>query len=464
MTDVLIAAIIGLLVGGALGWLLAQLRAASRLAENTALARRAEDAQAQLASANTALDDARARIGALEREAAAAAEQIASRERAIVEQKQLLVEAEKRLSDTFKALSADALRGNNQQFLDLARKTFESLMTEAKGEVDKKQQAIDALLKPIRELLEKQNTAVQQLEKQRVGDYEGLRKHIEMIVAGNDLLRKETHRLVAALRRPESRGRWGEMQLRRTVELAGMTAHVDFSEQPQTEDSETRDRPDMTVHLPGEGVIVVDAKVALDAYLDSIEAEDPDQRSQRRVAHARQIEEHVRRLAAKAYWEQFARTPRLVVMFVPLESALQAAIEVRPDLHEKAMRENVLIATPMLLIALLRAVAFGWQQEAQAENAHRIAAVGRELFDRLGVFVEHMETLGKSLNRSTKAYNSAVGSLERRILPVTQRLRELGATDKPELKSPDALELEVREMTTARDLPPGDHSDSNGPA
>jgi DNA recombination protein RmuC len=374
-----------------------------------------------------------------------------------------LQEAEQRLKETFLATGAEALQVNSRQFLELAKKSFETLMTEARGDVEQRRQAIDNLVKPIRELLEKQNTAVGEIEKKREVAYKGIEEQIRQIIRANEKLDRETDRLVTALRRPEQRGRWGEMQLRNVVELAGMTEHCDFDEQVQTDDPATRDRPDMTVHMPGGGVIVVDAKVALDAYLDAV-LPDAD-RAALLKRHADQVEKHYRGLAGRRYWEQFEKTPKLVVMFMPLESALVAALEVKPNLHAEAMQNHVLIATPTLLVALLRAVAYGWQQEDVAANAREISLVGKELYDRLSTFVSHLERVGSGLDRAGKSYNAAVGSLERMVLSSSRKLKELHATTGPELEAPPQIETDIRAVTAPelKSLPASDEVEERRP-
>ncbi|MCK4871407.1 MAG: DNA recombination protein RmuC [Phycisphaerales bacterium] len=356
-----------------------------------------------------------------------------------------LEKMQRQFREAFDSLALKALERSGESFLKLA-----------KGELGKKEQAVDALIKPIKELLEKQGIAVGELEKKRSGAYVKIEEQIKQIIASNEKLDRETGRLVTALRRPEQRGRWGEMQLRNVVELAGMTEHSDFHEQVQTDDPNTRDRPDMTVHMPGDGVIVVDSKVALDAYLDALQP-DAD-REALLIRHAGQVEAHYKKLAGKRYWEQFERTPKLVVMFMPLESALVAALEVKPDLHAEAMENHILIATPTLLVALLRAVAYGWRQEDVAANAREIERTGKELYDRLATFVSHFEKVGTGLRRTKAAYNDAVGSLEHRILPSTRKLRALGVTTEDEIESPAQVEVEVRDVTASelKSLPTSD--------
>ena len=369
------------------------------------------------------------------------------------EERRSRVADEGRLKDTLGGLGAGALRANNQQFLDLARKTFDAVITEARGDVEQRKQAIDSMIKPINALLEKHNTAVTEIEKRRAVAYRGLEEQIKAIAASHEKLGLETSKLVAALHRPEQRGRWGEMQLRNAVELAGMTAHCDFTEQPQTDDPDSRDRPDMIVHLPGDGVIIVDSKVAIDAYLDSLPPEADRQAALQR--HAEQVETHVRKLAAKRYWKQFERTPKLVVMFMPLESALTAALEIKPDLHAAAMQDHVLIATPILVVALLRAIAYGWQQEDIAANAREIAMVGSELYERVKTFVGHFEDVGARLSKAGDCYNKAVGSLEGRVLPSARKLKELHATTQPAIGKPALVEIEPRPITAPELKPAG---------
>ncbi|MCH8822139.1 MAG: DNA recombination protein RmuC [Planctomycetes bacterium] len=344
-------------------------------------------------------------------------EQILSKEREL--------EDKEALSNEFEALSAKVLKSSNQQFLILAEAKF----------------------KPIKETLEKYNQAVREIESKREKAYAKLDEQINQIAQSNEKLGSETTKLVSALRRPEQRGRWGEMQLRNTVELAGMVKHCDFIEQPTVRSDEGHLRPDMIVNLPGGGVIVVDSKVALDAYLDSIEADADSKETLGR--HAKQVVDHYKKLAHKRYWEQFERTPQFVVMFMPLESALTAALEVQPHLIAEAIKDHVIIATPTLLIALLQATAYGWQQEDVAANAREISNTGKELYDRLKKFVEHFEKVGSGLARASDSYNSAIGSLERMVLPSARRLKELHATTEAEIELPSPIEIETRQISTS---------------
>lgn len=448
-----LVAVIGVLTGAIAAGVFVHLRAAraaaatleERTLERDALRVRAEERALEVERLRANLD------GAAER---AAADRAAMEQR-IAEQKKYVEQAEKRLEGVFAGRSQEALDANSKRFLTLATETFGKALADMKGDADTRATKIDAALKPVRELLDKQQSALAALETKREKAYAGLEAHIQQIAESHQRLDRQTGNLVSALRRPEQRGRWGEMQLRNAVEMAGMSHHCDFREQAQTDADGTRDRPDMVVNLPGGGVIVVDSKVALDAYLD---AQQPDaDRDACLERHARQIENHRRGLAARRYWEQFERTPQLVVMFMPVESALVAALDKKPDLHADAMRDNVLIATPTLLVALLRAIAYGWQQEATAANAREVAQTGRELYDRLGTFAEHLARVGKGIAAAGDAYNKSIGSLERSVLPSARRFRDLEvvtAVDE-EITPPPLVETEPRTIEAAELLPPG---------
>jgi DNA recombination protein RmuC len=396
--------------------------------------------------------------------------ELEARRREFEDQKKTLLQAQQQLTATFKATGAEALKSNSEQFLSLAKQTFETLLAQAKGDVEKKQLAIDELVKPMKEALDRQVAALTEMEKTRAQDRSSMQEQLRMIASAHEKLSGETSQLVKALRRPEQRGRWGELQLRNVVELAGMTRHCDFLEQMVIPGEDGNLRPDMLVKLPGEGLIVTDAKVALDAYFDAIEARDDETRRDALKRHARQFASHIDTLADKRYWD-FAtrigkRTPQLVAMFVPLESALVAALEANPELHGEAMKRHVFIATPTLLVAMLRAIAYGWRQEDVAANAQKIAETGRQLYDRLSTFVSHFEKIGTALQRGNEAYNAAVGSLERTLLPAARRFRDLNATNAADLDPPRPIEIEVRPIVASelQMLPfvkPDDHADGD---
>jgi DNA recombination protein RmuC len=362
-------------------------------------------------------------------------------------------DAQKQAQATFTALASDTLAKVNAQyrgeFLALARKTFEGEQKDAAAQLEQRKQAIDNLLKPVSQALEKYNLAVQQIENARQQAYGSLKQHLEGLRGDQDRLRAETGNLVKALRQPQVRGRWGEVQLKRVVELAGMIGRCDFDEQVTVKAIDNVQRPDLIVHLPGGGVVVVDAKTPIAAYIEAIECQEDEPRLQCLQRHVSHIEQKVRDLSAKRYQDQFERSPDFVVLFIPGESFLQAAALVRSDLIEWAMNQSVVIATPTTLIALLKAVASGWREEKIAENAQRVSELGRELHERLATATEHVDKLGRALESAVKAYNGFVGSYESRVLSSARKLKEMGADSMKELPAEGALhqvELQPREI------------------
>ena len=425
--------IVGAVVGGTAGWLWATSRSrAEQAARVRDLENRLAAQEGGGAAIREQLEGSRREIDRLQTDLRtitaqkADAEARASEIRAsLEEQKRLLEEAKTRLTEAFRALAADALKSSNEDFLRLAEERFKTLTQAAAGELEARKTAVETLVQPLRQALEAYQQEARALEEKRLREISGVGRQLGEVALAQTALQRETANLVNALRAPQVRGRWGEIALRKTAELAGMTKYCDFDEQASVQTEGGRLRPDMIVHLPGQRDIVVDAKVALNAYLDSLEASTPELREAALVRHAQQVRMHVKRLASKEYWNQFPQAPDFVVLFIPGEVFLAAAAERDPDLLQDALSNQVLIATPTTFIGLLLTAAYGWRQEQIAENAQRISELGRQVHERLSVLVEHFAGVGRALEKSVEAYNKAVGSLETRVLPSARRFAEL---------------------------------------
>lgn len=376
---------------------------------------------------------------------------------------------ESRLRSAFDSVATESLRANSELFLQLARETLGREQVVAQGSLKERETAIAQIVEPLRAALEKTDLQAQALERERRDAYTALRTQIDGLAGGHAQLQRETRNLVTALRRPEVRGRWGEMTLRRVVELSGMAEHCDFTEQLQVAAEERMLRPDLVVHMPDERDLVVDVKTPLDAYLEAIEAQSEADRQVALKRHAQQVEARVRQLGSKSYWAQFERSPEFAVLFLPGDQFFGAALVERPELIDSAINQGVIIATPSTLIALLKTVALGWRQSAVAQNAATIRELGQELYKRLGTFGNHLQRVGQRLNSAVDAYNSSVGSLERQVLPQARRFTELGVTADAPLPQLEPIEQLARNAgppagaeSTAPEIDSPDNGNSNG--
>jgi DNA recombination protein RmuC len=465
------AGIVGALVGGAVGWLWAAGRRrrqdAVRLQE---LEHRAAAQEGSATAVREELQRSREAVDRLQDDLRTATAQKADAEARIgemraglEEQRRLLEDAKARLSEAFRALAADALKSSNEDFLRLAEQRFKTLAQEATGELEARKTAVETLVEPLQQVLAAYQKEARELEEKRLREISGVGRQLAEVAQAQTALQRETSNLVHALRAPQVRGRWGEIALRKTAELAGMTKHCDFSEQETVQTEGGRLRPDMIVHLPAKRDIVVDAKVALHAYLDALEASGPEQREAALARHAQQVRMHVRRLASKEYWSQFPQAPDFVVLFIPGEAFFAAAAERDPDLLQDALASQVLIATPTTFVGLLLTAAYGWRQEQVAENAQRIGDLGRQVHERLTILVEHVAWIGKSLEKSVEAYNKAVGSLETRVLPAARRFAELDAGAGKPIPGLEPI-VQTPRVPTARDGAGGVGAAADAPA
>lgn len=415
----------GLVLGGLLTglWITGRLRTQAQRAEATV-----DELRKELERERETLVSVRQTWAVAQQARVTAETRMEDTARQLLEQKALIDHTRKELIGSFQALSGEALKQNNEAFLKLAAVSFETLHVKADGDLLQRQQAIDALVRPLQESLQRYAEQVALLEQSRQSAYGGLDQHLRSLAESQHRLQQETGNLVKALRAPTVRGQWGELTLKRVAELSGMVDHCDFVEQPSVTGDDGRFRPDMVVQLPGGRQIIVDAKTALSAYLDAHEAQNETQQAEALRRHAAQVKCRMDELSLKAYWTQFDHTPEFVVLFLPGEQFLGAALDQNPRLIEEGFANGIVLATPATLIALLRAVAYGWRQERMTAHAEEAGRLGKELYERMAILAEHMNDVGEALGKSVSAYNRAVGSLETRILPAARRFKELGVS------------------------------------
>jgi DNA recombination protein RmuC len=423
-----------------------------------ALRTRTATLEERLIARGERLDAAEARAASLEADLGLARDE-ASRARTELAQSETrlaaLNEAQAKLGETFKGMSADALQSNNATFLQLAQATLEKFQQGAQSDLEKRQTAIDELVKPVKESLQKFDVKIGEIEKLRTEAYSGLTQQVRGLAETQVTLQREASNLVKALGTPRVRGRWGELQLRRVIEVAGMLEHCDFQEQAQVATEDGALRPDVVVRLPGGKSLVIDAKTPMDAYLQALEAPTEPERRAKLLDHARNIKDHMKQLGAKSYWKQFQPAPEFVVLFVPGESFFSAALEADPELIDRQIDENhVIPASPTTLIALLRAAAYGWRQEALEQNAQEISKLGRDLYERIVTMSEHFGRVGTSLKGAVDHYNKAMASLESRVLVSARRFQELKASEGKELPPPTQVDSTPRVVVTGEGQPP----------
>ncbi len=422
--------VIGIIIGAAIAWVIVSQRYNKKHAELESRASSAEavaeEREKQGQQKDEEITGLRNELNLARQAKTEASAKLEASQKSLDEQRKLIETMKKDMTDTFNALSAAALKSSSEDFLRLAAEHMGKIIETTKGKLGEHQAAMDGMIKPLQETLKRYEDQINVMEGERKKAYGTLEEQLRTLAATNENLKKETSNLVTALRKPQVRGRWGEMQLKRVAELSGMSGHCDFTEQLSVDTEKGRIRPDMVVHLPMEREIVVDSKVSLEAYLDAISAQTDEEKKAKIERHAQQVRTHMINLSSKEYWNQFDKSPEFVVLFIPGESFLSAALDIDTSLIEDGIQRKVIIATPTTFIALLRAIAYGWQQESITKNAQEISKLGKELYERISTMIKHFDDVGSAIKKTTDAYNRTVGSLESRVLPSARRFKELG--------------------------------------
>ena len=453
-TAAILFAVVALALGVAIGWLFARARVAtgyeSQLraldSAKAAAESSASEVRKQSETLRAEVAQARARIEQESSARAAAEASLNKTEENLTQQRALLDEAQAKLSDVFRSLAGEALSESSNQFLKLAESRLETLQVDATSQLNSKKLEIDGIVNPLNETLKELKTELTRVESSRQEAYGQLTSQVHSLNEMNRQLRDETGSLVNSLRQPQIKGKWGELTLRRAIELAGLSPHCDFNEQHRVETEDGVLRPDLVIHVAGGKHIVVDSKVPLHAFLNVVTAQNEDERLGAMRAHVDLVRKHIRDLSSKTYWSQFEQTPELVVLFMPAEAFFSAALEQDRDLMEDAMQQRVILASPTTLIALLKSVAYGWRQEDVSRNAEKISDLGKQLHDRVVKFLEHMDGIRNGLETANGAYNRAVGALESRVLPSVRRFKELGVQAAEEVETAEPTETSLRAL------------------
>jgi DNA recombination protein RmuC len=457
--------LIGILAGGIVTWLVASSRLkwfygkqvadmqesySAQLADAEGKAKYAgaqvDELRQQILKRETELDQLRDSLDSEKNSKTEALTRLEAAQKSFEEQKALIDTMKKEMTDTFNALSSAALKSSSQDFLRLASEHLGKVVADTKGKLGEHQAAMDGMIKPLHEALRRYEGQIREIEESRHKAYGSLEEQLRTLASTHENLQRETSNLVTALRKPQVRGRWGEMQLKRVAELSGMSQHCDFTEQQSVDTEKGRIRPDMVVHLPMGRKIVVDSKVSLEAYLDAVSSSAEEARKTNMERHAQQVRTHMIKLASKDYWSQFKESPEFVVLFIPGESFLSSALETDTTLIEDGIERRVIIATPTTFIALLRAIAYGWRQEQLTKNAQEISELGRQLYERMGTLVQHLENVGANLEKAIGAYNRAVGSIEARVLPSVRKFKELGVSGTEEVPVLEQIDQTPRNL------------------